>query len=538
MFVLAISSSPSTTLIRLSKPNGPNQSLVRKILCLNQQRQSKTGTGKSWILPTSLTLFGSGFVLGPLLDGLHSRVDLVVYKNGALQIGPLHTNIWVPFLLGLFYCTVGLLQLLLDDKTSTKPPGAGVSDNIEAYILFALAEFLWFSLDRTWLGFTIASLLGIACPLAEIPIMQFFHLWYYPEANIEIFGQGLITWTTTCYFVYTPFLINLARWLKTVAETISDICTYFKSQPSWLLLLLALGSLQLLKFTLSLLNSLYIYFLRPAKNLRRYGSWAIITGPTDGIGKAFAFQLARKGLNLVLVARNPDKLKDVSDSIRSKYSNVEIKTVIMDFSGDIDDGVRRIKESIEGLEVGVLINNAGMSYPYAKYFHEVDEELLGNLIKINVEGTTKVTKAVLPGMLERKKGAIVNMGSGAAALIPSYPFYSVYASAKTYVDQFTRCLHVEYKKSGIDVQCQVPLYVATKMTSIRRASFLVASPEGYAKAALRFVGYEARCTPYWPHALMGYVISSLPESVFESFNIKRCLQIRKKGMLKDSRKKE
>ena len=66
----------------------------------------------------------------------------------------------------------------------------------------------------------------------------------------------------------------------------------------------------------------------------------------------------------------------------------------------------------------------------------------------------------------------------------------------------------------------------------------MASPEGYAKAALRFVGYEARCTPYWPHALMGYVISSLPESVFESFNIKRCLQIRKKGMLKDSRKKE
>lgn len=82
------------------------------------------------------------------------------------------------------------------------------------------------------------------------------------------------------------------------------------------------------------------------------------------------------------------------------------------------------------------------------------------------------------------------------------------------------------------------MYVATKTTKIRRASFLVASPEGYAKAALRFVGYEPRCTPYWPHALMGYVVSSLPESVFESFNIKRCLQIRKKGMLKDSRKKE
>ncbi|CAH8362865.1 unnamed protein product [Eruca vesicaria subsp. sativa] len=317
-----------------------------------------------------------------------------------------------------------------------------------------------------------------------------------------------------------------------------EICTYFKSQPTWLLVLFTLGSLQILKFTLTLLTTLYIYFLRPSKNLRRYGSWAIITGPTDGIGKAFAFQLAHKGLNLVLVARNPDKLKSVSDAIRSKHSNVQIKTVVMDFAGDVDDGVKRIKEAIEGLEVGVLINNAGMSYPYAKYFHEVDEELVKGLIKINVEGTTKVTQAVLVGMLERKKGAIVNMGSGAASLIPSYPFYSVYAGAKTYVDQFTKCLHVEYKRSGIDVQCQVPLYVATKMTSIRRASFLVASPEGYAKAGLRFVGYEAQCTPYWPHALMGYLVSSLPESVFDYFNVKMSLKIRKKGMLKDSRKKE
>lgn len=203
-----------------------------------------------------------------------------------------------------------------------------------------------------------------------------------------------------------------------------------KSQPLWVLALLALSSLYLLKFLFSILRWVYVNFLRPAKNLKKYGSWALVTGPTDGIGKAFAFQLARKGLNLVLVGRNPEKLKDVSTAIRAKFERIEIKTVVVDFSGDLSDGVKRIGEVIEGLDVGVLINNVGISYPYARFFHEVDEKLLADLIKINVEGTTKVTQVVLPGMIKRKRGAIVNIGSGAAIVIPSDPLYSVYAAAK------------------------------------------------------------------------------------------------------------
>ncbi|RYQ89374.1 hypothetical protein Ahy_B09g096057 isoform E [Arachis hypogaea] len=165
------------------------------------KRESQT-----WPSPSvAVALFGTGFFLGPLLDGLHSRVNLVVYQAGSINIGPLHTNIWVPFLLGTFYCTVGLIQLCIDEKVLNKVQEGSLPKTITSFI--------------TWQGFTLACIVGLACPLAEIPIMKLFNLWYYPQANIEIFGQGLVTWTLTCYFVYTPFLINLSRWLRTVYAT-------------------------------------------------------------------------------------------------------------------------------------------------------------------------------------------------------------------------------------------------------------------------------------------------------------------------------
>ncbi|KAJ0779911.1 putative very-long-chain 3-oxoacyl-CoA reductase [Helianthus annuus] len=311
-----------------------------------------------------------------------------------------------------------------------------------------------------------------------------------------------------------------------------------KTQPSWVTILFTLGSISFLKISVTILRWVYVNFLRPPKNIKKYGSWALVTGSTDGIGKAFAFELAKKGVNLILVGRNPKKLEDVCAEIQSKFQKTQIKNVVFDLSGDLTEGIKKINEAIEGLDVGVLINNAGVSYPYARFFHEVDDELLNNLIKVNVEGTTKVTQAVLPGMLKRKKGAIVNIGSGAAIVIPSDPLYAVYAATKAYIDQFSRCLYVEYKNSGIDVQCQVPLYVATKMASIKRSSFFVPSATGYAKAGLRWLGHEPRCTPYWPHSIIWGLLYSLPEFAVDSWRLGFCLKIRKRGQLKDSRKKD
>jgi 17beta-estradiol 17-dehydrogenase / very-long-chain 3-oxoacyl-CoA reductase len=132
------------------------------------------------------------------------------------------------------------------------------------------------------------------------------------------------------------------------------------------------------------------------------------------------------------VGRNPEKLAAVAAEIKAKRPKVpEVRTFVLDFAGEgLAAGVESLKEAIRGLDVGVLVNNAGVSYPYARYFHEVDEELMRSLIRVNVEGVTRVTHAVLPGMVERKRGAIVNIGSGAASVVPSDPLYSVYAATK------------------------------------------------------------------------------------------------------------
>ena len=150
------------------------------------------------------------------------------------------------------------------------------------------------------------------------------------------------------------------------------------------------------------------------------------------LGLAAAAALPPLRLGLVLVGRNPEKLAAVAAEIKAKHPKVpEVRTFVLDLASEgLAAGVEALKDSIRGLDVGVLVNNAGLSYPYARYFHEVDEELMRSLIRVNVEGVTRVTHAVLPGMVERKRGAIVNIGSGAVSVVPSDLLYSVYAATK------------------------------------------------------------------------------------------------------------
>ncbi|KAK7247357.1 hypothetical protein RIF29_42238 [Crotalaria pallida] len=301
------------------------------------------------------------------------------------------------------------------------------------------------------------------------------------------------------------------------------------------LIISCLGFILTLKHFISISTWIFNTFFRSEKDLiTSYGSWAMVTGATDGIGKALAYQLARRGLNLLLVSRSSHKLQTVAGEIKAKHPDTHIKVIQIDFSGDCFAGLRQIAEVTQDLDLGIVINNVGITYPGAMFFHEVEEKVWMDIIKVNIEGTSKVTRAVLPRMLQRKRrGAIVNIGSGAAVVVPSHPLYTIYAATKAYVDQLSRSLYVEYRQYGIHVQCQVPLYVATKMVSkvasIKRDSFFIPTPDVYARAAIREIGYEQRCTPYWAHSIQWSFARLVPDPILDAWRLSIGIRRRKEG---------
>lgn len=273
-----------------------------------------------------------------------------------------------------------------------------------------------------------------------------------------------------------------------------------------LLVIIALLGLRIfIKLAVLIWKKLIAPNLGLAVDVRTQGKWAVVTGATDGLGKAFAKALAQKGLDIVLVSRSMSKLKDVAAEIEREY-RVETRVV----EGDLTEGqvvYADIAKATQDLEVGVLVNNAGASYDHPELFTNVSEDVIARILQLNVAGVTGVARTILPGMMERKKGVIINVSSTTAA-IPS-PYLSVYAASKAYIDKLSADLATEAAPRGVTVQCILPGPVATKMSKIKRPTWMAPTPEKFVEASLKTIGIETHTTGYLPHSLIIGVVNAL-----------------------------
>lgn len=295
-----------------------------------------------------------------------------------------------------------------------------------------------------------------------------------------------------------------------------------------------------LRIFISLVKGIYSTFIahifRLNLNLGKTGKWAVVTGSTDGIGKAYAFQLAQRGLNIVLISRTASKLQAVATEIKERYP-VEIKIIAADFTRS--DIYENIGQELEGLDVGVLVNNVGMSYEYPEFLTKYPdvEKFSETLVTINITSVNRMTMMVLPGMEERRRGIIINVSSLSAAL-PT-PLLTLYAATKSYVESFSRSLDLEVKERGVRVQCVLPGFVVTNLSKIKRSSWMVPNPTTYVRQAIGTVGVEDRTGGYSAHKLLIYLIELqaklLPSFIYSNYMLGHMKQMRQRALKKRER---
>lgn len=213
---------------------------------------------------------------------------------------------------------------------------------------------------------------------------------------------------------------------------------------------------------------------------------ALVTGASAGLGVGFARALAARGDDVILVARRTERLETLAAELRAAHS-IRAEVIASDLAAPGAVAALMREVSARGLAVNILVNNAG--FGLRGDFAALDGAGQARMVDLNCRALMELAHAVLPGMLQMRRGGILNVAS-TAAFQPG-PWMSVYYASKAFVLSFSEALHHEVKSRGVRVACLCPGATRTEFASEAKMEDtplfkgVVADPDHVVRVGLR-----------------------------------------------------
>jgi len=238
------------------------------------------------------------------------------------------------------------------------------------------------------------------------------------------------------------------------------------------------------------------------------GSWALVTGASDGLGKAFAQELAQYRFHLLLVSRTQEKLSHLQAEL--ERLGVQVRTVCADLSDASEQTYSRIAAAAQDVDLSIVINCVGVTVH--RRYADVPPAALRRLLSVNVGTTSVLTHTTLPLLLRHaettgRRGALLNVGSIVGRF--HWPGTQLYGACKAFIDHLTVPLAFEYRQH-LDVLSFRPTIMATAMATGTEPAAITIPPQAAAHAALSHLGHCVSSHGHWRHALAAALFSVLP----------------------------
>lgn len=172
---------------------------------------------------------------------------------------------------------------------------------------------------------------------------------------------------------------------------------------------------------------------------------------------------------MILLARSQDKLRQVAQQVESNGAKSHI--IQFDFASASDEDWKNLEKELASFTIAVLVNNVGVNVSLPTSFLEMEQEKIHQIVQVNIVATQKITRIVVPKMVERKKGVVLFLSSGGGVLSPA-PYLSVYSGTKAYENALATALAGELASCGIIVQSVTPFFIASEMSKVVYGCFL------------------------------------------------------------------